>query len=203
MVAPDRSHGKAPRGHPGVSSWSAARDNVRMDGPTMSPRPAPGARDLDAIEVMHDVEHVFVNDSRWWQNASFALPLGGAVVALVVGFAFGSAEATGFGVFLAAVTLLMIPVVLFTWRSTATAIVLTREGAVALHLGRSLHELRWAELRRIDEVNYLGNTRYKLLHGEDEFMTVESEIAGQAALVEAAFELSGLERQSASNGGEA
>jgi hypothetical protein len=163
---------------------------------------APSARDLAAIEAMSDVEHVFVNDSRWWQNASFALPLGGAVVALVTGLAIDSAEATGFGVFLAAVTLLMIPVVLFTWRSTATAIVLTREGAVALHLGRRLHELRWTDLRRIDEVNYLGNTRYKLLHGEDEFMTVESEVAGQAALVEAAFELSGLERRSASDGGE-
>lgn len=166
-------------------------------------RPAPDRRDLATIEGMADVEHVFVNDSRWWQNASFALPLGGAVLALVLGWATGSAEATGFGVFLAAVTVLMVPVVLFTWRSTATAIVLTREGAVALHLGRPLHELRWAELRRIDEVNYLGNTRYKLLHGEDEFMTVESEIAGQAALVEAAFALSGLERQSSSDGGEA
>lgn len=167
-----------------------------------SARPAPDRRDLAAIEAMTEVEHVFVNDSRWWQNASFALPLGGAVLSLALGWAIGSAEATGFGVFLLAVTVLMVPVVLFTWRSTATAIVLTREGAVALHLGRPLHELRWAELRRIDEVNYLGNTRYKLLHGEDEFMTVESEIAGQSALVEAAFALSGLERQNSGDGGE-
>ncbi len=158
----------------------------------------PDRRDLAAIEVMAGVERVFVNDSRWWQNASFALPLGGAVLALAVGLVASSGEAMGFGIFLAAVTVLMIPVVLFTWRSTATSIVLTRDGAVALHLGRSLHELRWSELQRIDEVNYLGNTRYKLLHGEDEFMTVESEIAGQEALVEAAFALSGLERQSAS-----
>ncbi len=156
----------------------------------------PNARDLDAIEAMTAVEHVFVNDSRWWQNASFALPLAGTVVALIVGQASGSAEATGFGVFLGAVTILMIPVVLFTWRSTATAIVLTRDGAVALHLGRALHDLRWADLYRIDRVNYLGNTRYKLLHGDDEFMTVESEILGQETLVEAAFELSGIKRQS-------
>lgn len=167
-----------------------------------SARPAPDRRDLAAIEAMTEVEHVFVNDSRWWQNASFALPLGGAVLSLALGWAIGSAEATGFGVFLLAVTMLMVPVVLFTWRSTATAIVLTREGAVALHLGRPLHELRWTELRRIDEVNYLGNTRYKLLHGEDEFMTVESEIADQTALVEAAFALSGLERQNSGDGGE-
>ena len=151
-------------------------------------------RDRIAIRGLRDVRYVFVNDARWWQNASFALPFGGSVLTLLVGLVIGSAEAIGFGVFLAVVTVIMIPVVLFTWRSTATAIVLTRDGAHALHLGRELHRLAWAELRRIDEVNYLGNTRYKLLHGEDEFMTVESEIAGQAELVDAAFALSGLER---------
>lgn len=178
------------------------RDDVgRFDGRSIAP--TADRRDLDAIEGMTSVERVFVNDSRWWQNASFALPLAGAVIALVVGLALRSAEATGFGIFLAAVTVLMIPVVLFTWRSTATSIVLTREGAVALHLGRPLHRLQWSDLQRIDSVNYLGNTRYKLLHGEEEFLTVESEISGQDELVEAAFALSGLERQSATDEGQA
>jgi hypothetical protein len=66
-----------------------------------------------------------------------------------------------------------------------------------------LHRLQWSDLQRIDSVNYLGNTRYKLLHGEEEFLTVESEISGQDELVEAAFALSGLERQSATDEGQA
>ncbi|MDA0366460.1 MAG: hypothetical protein O3B31_10100 [Chloroflexi bacterium] len=154
------------------------------------------ARDEAALLALDDIATVYVNDSRWWQNASFALPLLGAVISLAVGLLFHKAEATGFGLFLAAVTLVMVPVVLLTWRGTATAIVLTAEGATALHHGRVLHELLWGDLRRIERVEYLGNVRHKLVHGRDEFLTVESEIEGALDLVERAFELSGLPRSS-------
>ena len=74
-------------------------------------------------------------------------------------------------------------------------------GALALHEGRPLHRLDWADLRRIEVVEYLGNTRYKLVHGEDEeYLVVESEIEDGEALVDEAFALSGIPRQSAPAG---
>jgi hypothetical protein len=170
------------------------------DAPHDAPRDAPhhdaaravvadrlDRRDTVAVAALTDVDTVYVNDSRWWQNASFALPLLVCVIALGVGLALRSPEAIGFGLFLAVVTLIMVPVVL-----------LTRDGATALHHGRVLHELRWPELRRIERVEYLGNTRHKLVHGADErFLTVESEIEGADDLVDRAFALSGLPRASA------
>ncbi|MQA00743.1 MAG: hypothetical protein GEU80_15705 [Dehalococcoidia bacterium] len=168
-----------------------------MDAPLTEQPATPLHRaDADALAGMEGVVSVHANDSRWWQNAAFALPLLGAVVALAAGALAGSAESLGFGLFLVVVTLVMLPVVLLTWRGTATAIVLTQGGATALHLGRPTHELAWSDLRRIERVEYLGNTRFKLVHGEDErSLTVESEIEGSEALVDAAFELSGLPRQ--------
>ncbi len=156
---------------------------------------APRPRDAVAIAGIEGVRGVYVNPSHWWQNASFALPALIAALSLLGGLIFGSAEATGFGLFAVAVTLVMVPVVLLTWRGTATSIVLTEGGATALHEGRSLHELRWADLLRIERVEYLGNARHKLVHGEDErFLVVESEIEGSEALVDQAFALSGLAR---------
>ena len=73
-----------------------------------------------------------------------------AVISLVVGVALQRAEGIGFGLFAAVVTLIMIPVVLLTWRSTATSIVLTKTGASALHLGRVLHHVDWTDLQRIE-----------------------------------------------------
>lgn len=160
---------------------------------TSTPLPA----DAAAIEAMTDVVRVHVNDSRWWQNASFALPLLVTVVSTAGGALFGVTEMLGFGLFAGVVTSIMTPIVLLTWRGTATAIVLTRDRAVALHAGRVLHEVLWSDLTRIERVEYLGNARHKLVHGEfEEFLTVESEIEEAEALVEAAFTLSGLRRAS-------
>lgn len=171
-----------------------------MTDPGSSAAEAPSVRrrDADVVRGIPDVVRVFPNPSYWWQNASFALPLLVTIVALLIGVVFGITEALGFGLFGAVVTLIMIPVVMLTWRSTATSIVLTRSGALALHEGRPLHRLEWSDLKRIERVEYLGNSRYKLVHGEDEqFMVVESEIEGGDQLVEEAFALSGIPRQSA------
>lgn len=160
-------------------------------------RPLPDLHNADARAVasMGGVVRVYANPNRWWQNATFALPLLVTVVALLVGFVLDSTEAKGFGLFGLAVTVFMVPVVLLTWRGTATAVVLTAEGATALHLGQPLHEVPWADLQRIEKVEYLGNTRYKLVHHDTEFLTIESEIEDAADLVETAFALSGVPRQ--------
>ncbi len=155
-------------------------------------------RDSEVVRGLSDVVRVFPNPSYWWQNASFALPLIVSIISLVVGFVFSLTEALGFGLFGLVVTAVMVPVVLLTWRNTATSIVLTRSGAMALHEGKPIHTLDWHELRRIESVEYLGNQRYKLVHGDDErFMVIESEIVGGSELVDEAFALSGIPRQSA------
>mgnify|MGYP003344693082 CR=1 FL=1 len=41
-----------------------------MSDQTASP---PRPRDAEAIAQLPDVVRVYVNDARWWQNASFAL----------------------------------------------------------------------------------------------------------------------------------
>ncbi len=167
-------------------------ERMTAETPNIAPHPS----DRAAIDAMAGVERVYLNHSRWWQNASFALPLLAAVATLAIGLIFGSTEALGFGIFASVVTLIMVPVVLLTWRSTSTAIALTQDGAYALHRGRVIHEVPWAELRRIEVVEYLGNKRYKLVHGEDEqFLSVESEIEEREDLVERAFALSGVPRQ--------
>lgn len=151
--------------------------------------------DARAVAGMGGVVRVYANPNRWWQNATFALPLLVTVLALAAGFMLDSTEAKGFGLFGLAVTVFMVPVVLLTWRGTATAVVLTAEGATALHLGQPLHEVAWADLQRIEKVEYLGNARYKLVHHDTEFLTIESEIEDAADLVETAFALSGVPRQ--------
>ena len=156
-------------------------------------------RDAEVVRALPDVVSVYPNPSYWWQNASFALPLLVTVVSLGVGLIFGITEMVGFGLFGVVVTAIMAPVVLLTWRGTATSVVLTRSGALALHEGKPIHRLDWGALLRIERVEYLGNTRYKLVHGEDEqFMVIESEIQEGAALVDQAFALSGIPRQSTS-----
>jgi len=154
-------------------------------------------RDAVLVAAMPDLVRVFINDSHWWQNASFALPLLGFVISTAVGLIFGYAEALGFGLFLGVVTLIMVPVVLLTWRGSATSIALREQGVEALHHGRVLEAFTWGDLRRIERVEYLGNVRHKMVYGdEDRFLTVESEIEDAEELVESAFALSGLPRQS-------
>ncbi|MDA0351106.1 MAG: hypothetical protein O3A10_02705 [Chloroflexi bacterium] len=153
-------------------------------------------RDAVVVAEMPDLLRVFINDSHWWQNASFALPFLGFIISAGAGLLIGNGEALGFGLFLGVVTLIMVPVVLLTWRGSATSIALRGQGVVALHHGRVLEAFTWHDLRRIERVEYLGNVRHKLVYGdEDRFLTVESEIEEAEALVDTAFTLSGLPRQ--------
>lgn len=140
----------------------------------------------DAVIAVHP------NESHWWNHASFVLPLLGAIAFVGLGLLTGKAEATGFGLFLAGITVFMLPVVLLTWRATATAIVLTDRRALALHDGRVLREVAWAEVERIDRVETLGNVRWKFMPREGQHLTVEGEIADVPGLIERAEALAGV-----------
>jgi hypothetical protein len=134
---------------------------------------------------------VHPNQTSWWNNASFALPLLGAVVCLVGGAITGSWEALGFGGFLAFVTVAMLPVVLLTWRRTPTVVVLTRERVLALHEGRALRDIAWADLARIERADY-DNIKWRLRPREGDHLSIEAELADVEGLIRAASELSGL-----------
>ncbi|MXW34109.1 MAG: hypothetical protein F4X26_05655 [Chloroflexi bacterium] len=160
-------------------------------------RQVPGVEELrrdDAATVAarRDVVQAHGNESHWWNHASFMLPLIGFLAFTVPGLLFGWAEATGFGIFLGVVLLLQLPVVWFTWRGTATAIVLTETGALALHRGEVRREVRWSDLESIERVETFGNVRWKLVDRDGEHISIEGEIADIPALVERASELSGV-----------
>ncbi|MEZ4554453.1 MAG: hypothetical protein R3B59_11205 [Dehalococcoidia bacterium] len=160
---------------------------------------------IDAPPAVHTPDQVFIdsllheevvsvhpNESHWWNHASFALPLLGAVAFVAFGLLSGTAEATGFGLFLAGITVFMLPVVLLTWRATATAIVLTDRRALALHDGRILREVAWAHVDRIERVETMGNVRWKFMPREGQHLTVEGEISDVPGLVARAEELAGV-----------
>jgi hypothetical protein len=136
---------------------------------------------------------VHANETHWWNNGSFALPLLGALACVAFGLIFGIAEATGFGLFLGSIALFMLPVVLLTWRNSATSIVLTEAGAVALHNGAVLRELRWADVHLIDRVDTLGNLRWRIHPRDGQHLAIEGEIADVPGLIEAAQRLSGYQ----------
>jgi len=159
---------------------------------TEAPTPVHAA-DRAFIDRLDDaVIAVHPNESHWWNHASFALPLLGAVGFVALGLLTGAAEATGFGLFLAGITVFMLPVVLLTWRSTATAIVLTDRRVLALHDGRVLREVAWAEVERIERVETLGNVRWKFMPRQGQHLTVEGEIVDVPRLVERAEKLAGV-----------
>lgn len=167
-----------------------------MDAQDSTPALQPNAADQQAIEAMDDVLAVHLNDSHWWNHASFVLPLLGAVVFVVIGLLSGTAEATGFGLFLGGITVFMLPVVLMTWRGTPTAIVLTRERATALHSGKALRAVAWADIDRIERFETMGNVRWKLIPREGQHLTVDGEITDVPGLIEHAEELSGVSASS-------
>lgn len=152
-------------------------------------------RDRRAIaDIARDAEIVSIhpNESHWWNDGSFALPFLGSAGCLVIGWLAGSTELLGFGAFLGFVTLAMFPVVQLSWRNTATAIVLTSRGALALHSGRVLREVEWSEVTSVDRVETMGNVRWRLQPGDGQHIAIDGEIADVPGLIERARALAGL-----------
>jgi hypothetical protein len=165
------------------------------DPASEAPDAALHAADAAFIATLPDVVAVHANESHWWNHASFALPLLGCIGFVAWGWLGSSAEALGFGLFLGAITVFMLPVVMLTWRGTPTAIVLTRTGAYALHDGHTLREVQWAGLDHIDRVETMGNIRWRLVPREGQHLAIEGEIADVPGLVARARELAQLPDQ--------
>jgi hypothetical protein len=155
--------------------------------PAVEPRPS----DARVLATLPGVVSVHSNTTSWWNNASFALPLLGALVSTVAGLVLGSAEALGFGGFLGVVTLIMFPVVRLTWRRTPTAVVTTEDRVVALHDGRVLTEIAWADLARIERADY-DNIKWRLRPRAGNHLSIEAELEDVDGLIAHASELSGL-----------
>lgn len=154
------------------------------------------AQDQKIISAMPSVVRFFPNHSRWWQNASFALPLIVAVISTSLGFIIQINELIGFGLFLTVVTLIMFPVVLMTWRNTATLVVVSSDKVSAFHRGKLMKEIGWDYLDRIERVEYLGNTRHKLVTKNEDFLSIENELEDSGDLIELLFVLSKIPRRS-------
>lgn len=135
---------------------------------------------------------VHSNVTSWWNNASFLLPGLGAALALAAGAVTGWLEALGFGAFLLVVTLAMLPVVLMTWRRTPTAVVLTQSRVLALHEGRALRDIAWADLARIEKADY-DNIKWRLRPKQGDHLSIEAELEDVDGLIAHAAALSGLE----------
>mgnify|MGYP007106919277 CR=1 FL=1 len=127
------------------------------------------------INNQKNVRKIYINNSYWWQNASFALPLIIGSISLLFGIIFNNSGAKGFGVFLLIVMIIMLPVVWLTWKSTATSIFLTNKEIIALHLGKKLKKIQLDKLQSITTIEYLGNKRYKLVESIDTYLTIDSE----------------------------
>ena len=155
----------------------------------------PGLRAADAraIAAMGDAVAVHPNELHWWNNASFALPFLAALVSLALGLLAGLAEATGFGLFMLAVTALTSPVVVISWRRTPTAIAVTAGALVALHAGRELRRLRWEQIESVRAADY-DEVRWRIFPHEGGHLSLESGIARLPALIDEVCARAGVER---------
>ena len=158
----------------------------------MTERGAPAAGDEAAIAATADVISVHRNTTSWYNNASFALPLLATVVAAIVGALLRNVDWLAFAGFLLVVTLLMIPVVLTSWRHTATAVVLTREGIAALHNGRTLKRLSWRDVVALDRRETQGNVRWLVQSPAGDHLTLEGELDNLDGLLREVRRLAGL-----------
>lgn len=162
------------------------------NSPASMPAEALNRADAALVATLDAVVSVHANESHWWNNASFALPLLGCIVLVTVGWIAGIDEAFGFGLFLGVVALLMTPVVLVGWRGVATAIVLTRDRALALHDGHVMREFPWAEVVAIDRAETMGNIRWRIHSSDGQHLAIDGEIADVEGLVAQARTLAAL-----------
>jgi hypothetical protein len=149
------------------------------------------SRDRAAVAALAQVLDVFENEASWYNNASFLLPFVATIVVGAAGLVTRRADVLGFAAFLGAVTLLMIPVVLTTWRRTPTAIAITNAMLVSLHHGRSLKAMAWSDVTSIRERETQGNRRWEIAAGDDDRILLDGELERLPELVQRARQLAG------------
>lgn len=169
---------------------------------TPPPEPASGgasspparlrARDAAAIAAMPDLLRLHTNVAGWYNNATFALPALAAFVLYVAWAIVGNLELLGFAIFLTVVTGVMLPLVWLTWQRTPTAVVLRSDGIEALHQGRSLRRLAWADVTAVRRAETMGNVRWYIVARSGDHLTIEGEIEDVPGLLAAARSLAGL-----------
>lgn len=145
------------------------------------------------ISALADLVGIYRNSTSWYNNASFLLPLLATLLIGLLAALTHHAELLGFAAFLAVVTLIMLPVVLLTWRQTATTVVLTESGILSLHSGRVLQSLNWRQVHAIQRRETQGNVRWEVLAANGERILLDGEIEHLVELVGDALRLSGLD----------
>lgn len=152
-------------------------------------------RDADAVAAMPDVVRIHLYEADWYNNATFVLPLLGAVGMLIAWGVTGSLELLGLGIFLMVVTLGMLPLVFLTWQRTPTAIIVRRSAVEALHQGRTLQRLAWPDVAAVRRVETMGNVRWYVLDRDGGRLAIEGEIEDVPALLEAVRSAAGLAQE--------
>lgn len=157
----------------------------------MESRPSGSPRDRRAIASLPDVVRAFRNLSGWYNNASFLLPLAATVLVGLAGAITRSEELLGFAGFLAAVTVLMVPVVLAAWRQTPTVVVVTDSQIVSIHNGRVLKSLPWPTVTSVRQRETQGNLRWEIASAGGDRMLLDGELEDLDELVALAQRLAG------------
>ena len=148
--------------------------------------------DDEAIAGMPGVVQVHRNPTGWYNNASFALPLLAAIVAAIAGLVLRKADILAFSGFLCVVTLCMVPVVLVSWRQTATAVVVSADAITSLHAGRVLKSLCWKDVTSVTRRETQGNVRWIVASAGGERLALDGELENLDRLIETARRLAAL-----------
>jgi len=166
---------------------------VNRPGSTNGSAKEPVGIDADGEDTPEDPVAIHRNPTGWYNNASFALPLLATIVVGLAGLLMRRGDVLAFAGFLAAVTLLMIPVVLVTWRHTATRIVLTRNALSSLHGERVLKRLAIADVCSVSRRETQGNVRWIVTARDGDRIAIDGEVEDVPGLVQAVQKLAGLD----------
>ena len=148
-------------------------------------------KDTAATAVLTDILSAHTYLGSWYNNATFVFPLLAALGTLVAWGAIGSLELLGISVFFFVVTAVMLPLVIFTWQRTTTAIIVRQSGVLALHQGQTVQSLDWTDVHAVRRVETMGNVRWYIVGPDGDHLTIEGEIDEHDALLDAACRLSG------------
>lgn len=154
-------------------------------------------KDATAADAFTDVLSTHTYLGGWYNNATFLFPALAAVGALIAWAVIGSLELLGISIFFFVVTAIMLPLVLFTWQRTTTAIIVRQSGVLALHQGLTVQSLAWTDVHAVRRAETMGNVRWYIVGPDGDHLTIEGEIDEHDALLATACRLSGNDLETA------